>query len=130
MVPVIARRGRDYQPSQPLDAAAADLARHDDAQGAAVVGPQRGAVHAVGEHDSLVWLRGPVQLEGGAVVAVWLVRWVRSTIEKGYGTDRTRWGFNVSYKLVGAFHADVFCSAEGSRPAQQVGHQRACEEGR
>lgn len=60
VVPIITGLGGHNQPLQPLYAAAADGARNNSSEWSAMVGPERGTVHSMCEHDALVWIHSPV----------------------------------------------------------------------
>ncbi|ROW16682.1 hypothetical protein VPNG_01740 [Cytospora leucostoma] len=70
VIPAIARRGRDDDPLQPLDAPPADLAGYDDPQGLPVVGRERLPVHAVRHEHPAHGVHGPAELDARAVPAV------------------------------------------------------------
>jgi hypothetical protein len=72
VIPIVTGLGRHYQTSQPLHASATDLSWDNSTQWPTVVGPQRRAIHAMGEHDTSVGVHRPVQLERRAIVSIWL----------------------------------------------------------
>lgn len=104
VVPVVAGCRRDNDAFEPLDAAAADLARNDYPERLAVVGVERFAVHLVGDHDASLGVHGPAQPYGCAVVPVG--------------------------KLVGTLKEDILCSPLWPGSCQQIAERDARPERR
>jgi len=72
MIPVITWLLGNNQLFQPFHTSSTNLSWDDSPEGFAVIQAEWFAVHTVREHDASVRIKDPVELNGGAVITIWL----------------------------------------------------------